>query len=169
MSKKAVSVGSVIVAMLAGLLAVACGGQQAGSPPPSPSASGTPIATPSSLVVRTAAATVSGKQETILTDSSGMTLYYYSADKGGKVACTGTCDKLWPPLLVPNGVSAPTATGVTGTLATAANPGGGRIVTYNGWPLYTWVQDTAPGQTTGDMVKDSGGTWFVATPDMASA
>lgn len=121
------------------------------------------------MVVRTATASVGGKSETILTDSSGMTLYYYSADKGGKVACTGTCAKLWPPLLLPQGVSAPTGTGLTGTLAALPDPEGGRVVTYNGWPLYTWVQDKAPGDTTGQLIKDSGGTWFAATPDLAAS
>jgi predicted lipoprotein with Yx(FWY)xxD motif len=39
-------------------------------------------------------------------------------------------------------------------------------VTYNGWPLYGWVKDKTPGDTTGQGV---GGNWFVVTPDTPSA
>ena len=56
--------------------------------------------------------------------------------------------------------------GVSGTLATLANPDGkGQQVTYNGWPLYYYVKDKAPGDTTGQGV---GGNWFVVTPAQVS-
>jgi predicted lipoprotein with Yx(FWY)xxD motif len=55
---------------------------------------------------------------------------------------------------------------VTGKLGTVANPEGGTQVTYNGWPLYLWVKDKAPGDTTGEGV---GGKWHVVTPNVASA
>ncbi len=38
-------------------------------------------------------------------------------------------------------------------------------MTYNSWPLYTWVKDKVPGDTTGQGV---GGKWFVVTPDVSS-
>jgi predicted lipoprotein with Yx(FWY)xxD motif len=66
-------------------LMAACGG---GSPSSSGSSS-TPAASaaaPSAAaVVKTATATVAGKSETILTDAKGMTLYYYTPDKGGNL------------------------------------------------------------------------------------
>ena len=34
-----------------------------------------------------------------------------------------------------------------------------KIVAYKGWPLYLWIKDTKPGDTTGDGV---GGTWHTA-------
>jgi predicted lipoprotein with Yx(FWY)xxD motif len=37
-------------------------------------------------------------------------------------------------------------------------------VTYNHWPLYTYVTDTKPGQTTGQGVNNSGGKWYVLSP-----
>jgi predicted lipoprotein with Yx(FWY)xxD motif len=150
-------------------LVAACGGSSSSSG--SSSSTATPAAsasaTPASPVVKTATATVAGKSEMILTDQKGMTLYYYMPDKGGHVTCTGDCAAAWPPLLLPAGESKPTGDqGVTGTLAAVPGAAGGTQVTYNGWPLYTWVKDKAPGDTTGQGV---GGKWFVVTPDAPSA
>jgi predicted lipoprotein with Yx(FWY)xxD motif len=148
------------------LLAAACGGSASSG---GSSSSGSAASTPSPAAaaqVKSATATVAGKQETVLTDEKGMTLYYYTPDKGGKVTCTGQCAALWPPLAPSSGSSKPTGgQGVTAPLATAPNPAGGTVVTYNGWPLYTWVKDKAPGDTTGQGVQ---GVWFVATPNVQS-
>jgi predicted lipoprotein with Yx(FWY)xxD motif len=98
----------------------------------------------------------------ILTDGQGRTLYYYSLDQEGKIACVGQCAVNWPPLL---DASTPTAAGSLGTkLAVVTRLDGGTQVTYNDRPLYTFVGDKAPGDTTGQGV---GGKWFVATPSLA--
>src|SRR4026208_2643910 len=39
----------------------------------------------------------------VLATSSGLTLYHYTDEKGGKIDCKGGCAKLWPPLLVKSG------------------------------------------------------------------
>ncbi len=148
-------------AVTAIVLAAACGGSSG-----STASTSAPTPTPAP-VVKTASATVDGQAQTILVGENGMTLYRYTPDKGtGKVNCLGTCLANWPPLLLPSGVDKPAGEkGVTGTLGTVASPNGGTQVTYNGWPMYFWVKDTAPGQTTGQNV---GGKWFVVTPDVAS-
>jgi hypothetical protein len=46
-------------------------------------------------------------------------------------------------------------------LGSDANPGGGRVVTYNHWPLYYYVADTKPGQATGQALDANGGLWYV--------
>jgi predicted lipoprotein with Yx(FWY)xxD motif len=143
------------------LLVSACGGS-------SPGTASTPAPTPTPTpVVKTASATVAGTAETILVGENGMTLYYYTPDKGtGQATCTGTCLANWPPLLMPSGVTTPTGEkGVTGKLGTVTSPAGGMQVTYNSWPLYFWVKDKAPGDTTGQNV---GGKWFVVPPDVAA-
>jgi len=142
------------------LLLAACGGSSGSG------AASTPAPTPTP-VLKTATATVAGQSETILVGENGMTLYYYTPDKGTRQAtCTGQCLALWPPLLMPAGITKPTGEkGVNGTLGTVTSPAGGMQVTYNGWPLYFWTKDKAPGDTTGQNVA---GKWFVVPPDVAS-
>lgn len=95
----------------------------------------------------------------ILTNAQGFTLYVYSKDSNGTSACTGACAGIWPPLTASG---TPTAgSGVTGTLGTITRADGSTQVTYNGKPLYTYVKDTSPGDTTGQGVA---GAWSVATP-----
>ena len=152
---------SILSFAIAALVIGACGGS-------SGSTATTPAPTPTAApVVKSASAMVDGKSMTILTDASGMTLYYYTPDKGaGKVTCLAACLTAWPPLMVPSGVTKPAGDkGVTGTLGTIASPNGGMQVTYNSWPMYTWTKDKAPGDTTGQNV---GGKWFVVPPDVAS-
>jgi predicted lipoprotein with Yx(FWY)xxD motif len=145
-----------ILAMAAAvlMLAVGCGGP-----------SGVVTATANATVL-TGAATVGGKSATILTDSKGVTLYYFTPDKGGKVTCTGGCLAIWPPLLLPSGTAQPTAgSGVTGSLTTVANPDGKETqVVYNNWPLYYYVKDAKPGDVAG---QNLGNKWFVVPPDLA--
>lgn len=151
--------GSVLAALL--MLPAACGGNGSAGSPAAAAAS----PTPAPLVVTTSA-TVAGKTETILTDDKGMTLYYFTPDKGGKITCSGQCLVAWPPLVLGSGTSVPHAADITGTFSTLANPDGkGTQVLYNSWPLYYWQKDQKPGDTTGQGV---GGKWFVATPDLAS-
>jgi predicted lipoprotein with Yx(FWY)xxD motif len=54
--------------------------------------------------------------------------------------------------------------GLSGQLGTATRPDGTTQLTYNDKPLYTFVQDTKPGDATGDGFTDLGGTWHVVTP-----
>lgn len=153
---------SLVLFAASTVLLAACGGssnnQAANTPAP------TPTPTP---VVKTATAMVAGNTETILVGENGMTLYYYTPDKGtGQATCTATCLANWPALLLPSGVTkAAGESGVTGTLGTVTGSAGGMQVTYNGWPLYFFVKDKVPGDTTGQNV---GGKWFVVPPNVAS-
>jgi cation transport ATPase len=54
--------------------------------------------------------------------------------------------------------------GVTGTVGLIARPEGGQQLTYNTWPLYYFVRDTAPDRTNGQGINAFGGKWLVATP-----
>jgi predicted lipoprotein with Yx(FWY)xxD motif len=157
---------AVLVASL-GLLVVACGGSSGGSSSSSTSTPAPSASTASAAIVKLASKTVAGASKNILVDSKGLTLYYFTPDKGGTVTCTAACAQNWPPLTLPSGVSSPTGDkGVTGKLATVANPAGGSQVTYNGWPLYYYVKDKDTEDTYGQGV---GGKWFVVPPDVASA
>jgi len=73
----------------------------------------------------------------ILTDSSGKPLYTLSG------SCTGSCASAWPALTVSASTKPTGGTGVTGTLKAVKQADGSYQVTYNGSPLYTFVQDTS--------------------------
>ena len=102
---------------------------------------------------------------TILVNSRGRTLYMFVPDKQKKVTCKGTCAVIWPPLKIKAGQK-PTAGGAAkkSLLGTDPNPSGGRVVTYNHWPLYTYLSDTKSGQTKGQAIKLNGGYWYVLSP-----
>jgi len=149
------STGSVFVAVC--MLTVACGGGGTTGAAASPS--------PKALVL-TATATVDGASKTILVDAKGMTLYYETTDKGGVINCKAACLANWPPLLLPSDATKPVAgKGVIGSLTTIANAeANGTQVMYSNWPLYYYIKDKAPGDTTGQNV---GKKWFVVPPDLA--
>lgn len=99
----------------------------------------------------------------MLTTPQGLTLYYFTPEKGGVVACTGGCATTWPALKATGAPTKPSS--VSGTLGTVALSDGSQEVTYNGWPLHTYAADTAAGQTNGQGV---GGKWFAATPALTA-
>lgn len=155
--------GPILIVAFA-LLVAACGGGSSVSAAVGDGASTTATSrapTPASKTSPSVVITASAKYGKRLTNARGFALYTYTADKPGKTGCTGACLKYWPPLLLPAGVSHPTAgPGVTGlgTFARSAST----QVTYDGLPLYTYLNDTRPGQVTGQHVADGGGTWDLA-------
>lgn len=90
-----------------------------------------------------------------LTDTEGMTLYLFTKDEPGKSNCYDECAVNWPPYMAD---STTLPEDVPGELTVVARDDGTEQLAYNGWPLYLWVKDTAPGDTTG---QDVGGVWFV--------
>jgi predicted lipoprotein with Yx(FWY)xxD motif len=95
---------------------------------------------------------------TVLASSRGLTLYYYTEDKphSGKSVCAGSCASAWPPLAAP--VKAPAGVRMPGPLGVIIRPGGVRQVTINGYPIYLYSGDKAPGQATGNGIE---GAWHV--------
>ena len=101
---------------------------------------------------------------TILVNSAGHTLYVFAPDNASRVTCTGACTAVWPPEYLPTGGSAVGTDGVkTSLLGSLPAQNGGKVVTYAGWPLYTFVADTTPGSTAGQDVNLNGGYWWVIT------
>lgn len=113
--------------------------------------------------IKVASASVGGTSKSVLTDTSGTTLYYFDPDTATTVACSGSCAQKWPPLLMASGDPG-SATALSGTL-TAVNTANGRQVLYNRHPLYHFSGDTGPGQANGDGINNE---WHVATPDLAA-
>ena len=101
---------------------------------------------------------------TILVNSAGRTLYVFAPDNHAKVTCTGGCAAVWPPDFLPTGGRATGTGGVKASLlGSLSDPTGGKVVTYAGWPLYTFAADTAPGSVAGQAVNLNGGLWWVIT------
>ncbi len=101
----------------------------------------------------------------VLVDGEGKTLYVFAPDKGKEVTCTEECAAVWPPLKLEAGQK-PAASGQVkaSLLGSDPSPEGGEVVTYAGWPLYTYVADTKPGEATGQNIELNGGYWWVISP-----
>ena len=139
------------------------GGGGYGYSSPTAESNGTPTATTgsSSALIHTTTATINGTSETILTNAQGETLYYRTSDTATSV-CSGGCASVWPPLLA-SGSSTPTSSApLLGKLSVVTDTNGSQVA-YNGHPLYTYVGDTAAGQTTGEGVQ---GIWFVVSTSL---
>lgn len=131
-----------------------------------PAATDTAAAETPTMSVPVTGATVNVSESTsgsILVDGQGRSLYLFTNDtqNSGASSCTGDCLTNWPPLL---STEAPTAgAGLDAAkLGTITRDDGTIQVTYNGWPLYLYSSDTAPGDVTGQGV---GGVWFLVSPD----
>jgi predicted lipoprotein with Yx(FWY)xxD motif len=126
---------------------------------------------PTAGVPVTGEATVNVSESTdfgpILVDGEGMALYVFMADtqNGDTSACGDDdgCATEWPPLV---SQGAPVAgDGVDESLlSTITRDDGTMQVTYNGWPLYLFEEDTAAGDTNGQGVDEFGGLWFLVSP-----
>ena len=107
----------------------------------------------------TTVATASSDLGDIVVDGDGFTLYVFMPDDQGDPTCTDACAQTWPPLEGPAtaGEDADDA-----MLATAQHPSGTTQATYNGWPLYRFANDQAPGDTNGQGLND---VWYVIGPE----
>jgi len=144
------------VPLAALLLASGCGS----SPQSASSAGGTPVASGGPRVT-VMARSVTGV-DTVLVTGAGDTLYMFVPDHRRAVTCTGLCTSYWPPLKLPAGDAVAADPGVKSSLlGSDPDPGGGRVVTYNGWPLYTYAADSGPGVAHGQGIATFGGTWYV--------
>lgn len=97
----------------------------------------------------------------VFTDGNGKTLYYFARDVKGTNNCVGGCANNWPKFHATS-VSI-TADGFDPALVGEIDVNGEKQSTYNGWPLYTFVNDEAPGDFNGEGA--GGGDWYVAKPD----
>ena len=111
----------------------------------------------------TAVHVATSKLGRILVDSKGITLYDFPPDKGTTSVCYGACAALWPPLVTHAKPVA--ASGVRASLLGTTKRKDGKLqVTYGGHPLYYFVSDRKPGQTTGEGLNQFGGPWWVISP-----
>ena len=99
----------------------------------------------------------------IIVDAGGRTLYDFPPDKRGQSTCYGACAALWPPLLTTGKPIA--GPGVRQALLGTTRRKDGKLeVTYNRHPLYYFVSDRRPGQTTGQALDQFGAPWWALSP-----
>lgn len=155
-----IALGAALLLTLS-LAGCSTAGSAAPSPSPSPAAQGdAPATTDSSPSVDvTVAATTLGK---VVVDGKGMTAYYFDADvkDSGKSTCTGGCATAWPAIEATT--ATPKVSGITGKVGTITGVDGGRQITIDGRPIYTFVGDKKAGDVTGQGDK---GVWYVVNPD----
>jgi predicted lipoprotein with Yx(FWY)xxD motif len=140
----------------AALLVAACGTSSSGQT--TKAASTKPAANSSGLTLSTA----KGSIGTYLVGASGRALYMFTADRGGKSACSETCAQTWPPL---TSSSTPKAAGGVNAsdLGSIVRSSGVKQVTYDGHPLYYFAGDSGSGTTNGEGSTAFGARWWLMT------
>jgi predicted lipoprotein with Yx(FWY)xxD motif len=87
------------------------------------------------------------------------TVYVFDADTtANQSTCTGQCAGVWPPVTVAAGTTLPA------NWTSFTRTDGSQQLAYKGRALYTYVVDTAPGQTNGDGINSFNNIWHIARP-----
>jgi predicted lipoprotein with Yx(FWY)xxD motif len=100
------------------------------------------------------------KVGTILVNSKGFTVYAFTRDPRNRDMCAALrgCPSTWPAVITAGKPIA--GHGVKSSLLGTINLRGGRKqVTYAGHPLYTYIGDSAPGETSYVNFRAFGGRW----------
>ena len=97
-----------------------------------------------------------------LTDVRGRALYLLEGENAGSVRCNAACARVWPPMrdeanLAPRQLKRE-------LVGSRKRADGSTQVTYDGHPLYYYVEDRGPGRATGHDVHDRWGEWYLVTP-----
>lgn len=121
------------VAAMAVILA-GCGSSSSSGGGSSPSGGSNTVAAGSAAGGLNTASTSIG---TVLVSPAGRTVYMLVGDTASNQTCTSSCQAFWPPVM-----------------------SGGKILVINGHPVFTFTQDSSAGQTHGEGVKDTWGTWL---------
>jgi predicted lipoprotein with Yx(FWY)xxD motif len=149
---------TLLATCIAAVAVAGCGGGDNGN---GGSAAGTPPKTADGRTA-TIGAENSGLGQ-ILDDSQGRTVYLFQKDTGTTSTCPGACASNWPPVRASGKPSV--GSGATASeVGTTKRSDGGRQVTYNGHPLYTYTGDQKPGDTNGQGLTAFGGAWAASSP-----
>ena len=111
-----------------------------------------------------------------LTDSEGNSLYLFVNEememgdgegmtegvRANAAPCSGGCLEAWPPLTAE---TLEAGEGVDPELLYTADVDGMMMAVYNGWPLYYFARDEAPGDTNGQDVGGAPNIWYLVTPE----
>jgi predicted lipoprotein with Yx(FWY)xxD motif len=126
---------------------------------------GTASSPPSAVPPTIQASTTPQFSGQVLTDN-GFALYVFQPDNGQRATCKNECAVVWPPLLVARDQQATAGPGVQASLlGTDPYSSTQSVVTYKGWPLYTYANDTVPVAAAGQALNVNGGYWYAIGTD----
>lgn len=108
----------------------------------------------------------------VIADSEGMTLYdshaddpmLYQFNRPPIPLCYKACARVWRPLLTDAPPQAKDGA-QDDLLGTIKRKGGAKQVTYEGHPLYEFVEDRRPGEASGEDALSFGSEWHAMEPD----
>jgi predicted lipoprotein with Yx(FWY)xxD motif len=108
----------------------------------------------------------------VLVDAEGKTLYSAEVEQGGMIRCTDGCTSFWDPVEASAGEADSAAKDLGIDLSVVKRPDGGQQLTFDGLPLYSFMEE-GTGQLEGDgFVDDFQGThfeWAAATTGAAGS
>jgi predicted lipoprotein with Yx(FWY)xxD motif len=142
------------------LLGAACGSDNKSSTESGSKSADTTEAASGSGSAAALVKTSDSKLGQILTNDKGMTLYAFMNDKNGMPSCNDACAAAWPPLTTD---SASLPAGLDAKVFKVVDRSDGtKQIAAGEWPLYTFANDKAAGDTNG---QGLGNTWFVVKSD----
>jgi predicted lipoprotein with Yx(FWY)xxD motif len=159
---------------VASALMVAACGSAASSSSSAPASSAAAPASSAAAAGSSASASTTGTVITthagsggaFLTNASGRTIYLWAKDGMNMSACSGACASAWPPVPATGTVTA-AGSAKASELGTITRSDGTKQVTYDGHPLYYFVGDSGPDQTSGQGSDNFGAKWWLVAPSGA--
>lgn len=137
----------------------ACGGGQETAAPPAQQQTNQQPPDPNQVKL---IATTVGQLGQVVTDAAGMTLYRFDSDSANPPVsnCNDKCADTWPPELATS--STATLDGIDqSAVGVILRKDGTKQITINGWAVYRYKQDKAPGDAKGQGLMQK---WFAVTP-----
>lgn len=117
------------------------------------------------IAAGTTLTTEKAKPGKILVTSAHRSVYMFSRDSASHSACTGTCAKVWPPLLASGRTMVAARSGLNPKLLGRVRIARGKLqITYNHHPLYLYRADRKAGDIKGEGVHAFGGQWYLVSP-----
>ena len=122
-------------------------------------------AVPNAAASRTTLTVQNSRYGPVLFDGKGRVLYAFTRDRRNAGSrCYGACAKAWP-VFFSTKQQLRAGRGIKRSLLGTTRRRDGRTQgTYNGWPLYYYVDD-GPGEVKCQNVDEFAGTWLVVRPN----
>ena len=103
-----------------------------------------------------------------LVGPEGKPVYLFTTDTRGEgqpaaLSCPVECRTVWPPVEVLGELTL--GDEIARDMVDTVQFDGRAIVTYNGWPLYTFERDSAGETPRGNHVESFGGEWYLIGAD----